>query len=320
MAKSKRKGKKQGNVVLVFAAIVVIFTAIFYFRQNSTSNQGGESQATGGSVSQGENADNLTIDYLDVGQGNSTLLMSKEVNILIDGGERGNGATVEAALDKYNIDTLDYVIATHPHSDHIGGIVDLMYDKIKGDYNIDIKNIVMSDLDNSIVPTSKVYEYFLKDADEINANIIIPEQKESYTFGSVKVDITPSPFKNDKNLNNESLVTIISHGENTFVFTGDAEKKEELELVNEGVFDGVNATVYQAGHHGSATASTDELLDTIKPKYAVISCGVGNSYGHPHRETLDKFSRICEKYFRTDEEGSIEFISDGKNISYSTEK
>lgn len=328
MADRRKKGKKQGSVTTVFVAIVVLFTAAIYIRQTFTNknaekakySQNTESPTSKETIKPNTGSE-LIIDYIDVGQGNSTLITSKDVNILIDGGERGNGERVEAALDKYGIDTLDYVIATHPHTDHIGGITDVMYDVVKGEYKLTIKNLVMSDLDDSVVPTTKTYSYFLDDADKIGTNIIIPEQKQNYTFGSVSVSIIPSPYKDDENLNNESLIAIVTHGENKFVFTGDAEAKEEKALVSGGAFDSVKkSSVYLAGHHGSSTGTTNELLDKINPEYGVISCGEGNMYGHPHVETLQKFSERNIKVLRTDLMGSIEFKSDGKNLQYKTEK
>jgi competence protein ComEC len=244
--------------------------------------------------------------------------MSDTKNVLIDGGERGQGKNVIAILEKYKIKKLDYVIATHPHSDHIGGIVDILYAMMKKETSLKINRIITCDVADEIVPTSKTYEYFLSDIDELDINFTVLEKTKTLSLGNASMKIVPSPYTDDENLNNESLVTIISHGKNDFVFTGDAEKAEEAALVGQDVFKGLGTVIYQAGHHGSETASTDILLDEIRPQYAVVSCGRDNSYGHPHKAAMNRLKKYTDRIFRTDEEGNILFVSDGRLCSYKT--
>lgn len=297
----------------LFAAAAAVFLT------SCGTETGSEQQETTAAV-RSDSADTAEVVYIDVGQGDSSLIMSGGKSVLIDGGERGEGEKVLSVLEEYDIDKLDCVIATHPHSDHIGGIVDILYDMTKDRADLQIEQIISCQLDDSIVPTTKVFTYFLEDIDTLGIDYISLDKTEKIDLGSGQLIITPSPFTDDENLNNESLAAVFNHGDNSFVFTGDAEVEEEELLVENGAFDNLGTVIYQAGHHGSSTASTDILLEKIEPHYAVISCGAGNSYGHPHSAAVERLSEYVYNMFRTDINGTIVFTSDGEDVQYKHEK
>lgn len=265
-------------------------------------------------------ATNAEISYIDIGQGDSELLQVNGYTVLIDGGEKGSEDKILSYLESKDIDTINYVIASHPHSDHIGGLTNIMYSIIKGKTDLKIENIISCDMDDSVQPTTTVYKYFLEDSEEIGANFEILETRKNIKLGDSTLTLIPSPIKDDSNINNESIVTLLKNGNNIFLFTGDAETEEESLLVKSNVFANVTVDVYKAGHHGSSDASSKLLLAEIKPKYTVISCAAGNSYGHPHKETLSKLATYNSEVLRTDLQGTIVFKSDGTNLSFETEK
>lgn len=314
--------KKTRFISIISMAILPFFLSGCNIDENSFLNSG---NITPDSYSEGSGngkSVNAVVSYIDIGQGDSELIESGGYSILIDGGEKGSGDEIISYLEERGISKLDYVIASHPHSDHIGGLTDIMYSIINEESDIEIGTVVMSDLDDSVVPTTKVYTYFLEDIDKLGIDLKIVEEQEEISLASDNSMLTliPSPFTDDDNLNNESIVTVFRNGENTFLFTGDAEKEEEKALVETGALNGIDADVYKAGHHGSSNASSEELLSLISPSYTVISCGAGNSYGHPHEESLERISDCGSEILRTDLLGTIVFSSDGENISYESEK
>lgn len=304
--------------IAAFAAASLLAVSLTGCHYKITLIDGSEDSTDGGS-----GGVDAVVSYIDVGQGDCELIQAGGYNVLIDGGEKGSGDTIISYLESQNISKIDYVVASHPHSDHIGGLNDVMYSTIKGKSDIKIGEVFTCDLADSIIPSTKVFTYFLQDIDDIGAEFKTVDERMDIELGSEDCVLTliPSPYNNDKNLNNESVVAVLKNGDNTFLFTGDAEKEEETELVKNGAFDDVkNVDVYKAGHHGSSNASSDELLSAVSPKNVVISCGAGNSYGHPHKEALQRFSDHNATVYRTDLQGTVTVKSDGKNISFETEK
>lgn len=300
---------------LKFAAFILAASVIFSSCDIDV-NINDDSDNSGSAVLSGENA---SINFLDIGQGDSCLITCGGKNVLIDGGERGEGDVILSYLEENDIDTLDYVIATHPHSDHIGGLVDIFYDVIKND-SITINEVITCDMADDIVPTTKVYNYFLQDIDSLDIEFSVLEEERNISLGDGSLRLIPSPFNDDQSLNNESVFTVFTYGDTVAVMGGDAETEEEEALVESGAFKNVDADIFKAGHHGSRTSSSTALLDEIDPEYFVISCGTDNSYGHPHDETLAKFADYSDEVYRTDLDGTVTFITDGEEISVSTEK
>ncbi len=248
----------------------------------------------------------VSVHFIDVGQGDSILIKSGGENILIDAGEAEYGDTVVAYLKSENVDKLDYVIATHPHSDHIGGLAEV----ISG---FDVENVIAPKVSSDMTPSSVVYKNFLTAVKEKGLTITTAKPGNKYTIGECELLIT-GPCDDYDDLNNYSVVTKLTHKNNTFLFTGDAEKKSENDMLDKG-FD-FDADVLKLGHHGSSTSSGKKFLKAVTPEYAVIMCGVGNSYNHPSESVVEAVYEMTDEIYRTDMQGTIIALSDGNNIEF----
>lgn len=246
----------------------------------------------------------LEVHYIDVGQGDATLIKCGSHAMLIDGGNNNKGTTVQLYLKKQGVESLDYVIGTHPDADHIGGLDVIVYK-----YNCD--TVIMPDYEKD----TKTYQELVDVIHDKNMKITYPVVGEQYALGEAKFTITaPNSNSYGGNANDYSVAILLEYGKNRFLFTGDAEEASEAEMLTNGI--DISADVYKVAHHGSRSASTQEFLNAVHPKYAVISCGEGNSYGHPHAEVLNRLRSMGVEVFRTDEQGSIIASSDGENITW----
>ena len=246
----------------------------------------------------------LEVHYIDVGQGDATLIKCGSHAMLIDGGNNNKGTTVQLYLKKQGVESLDYVIGTHPDADHIGGLDVIVYK-----YNCD--TVIMPDYEKD----TKTYQELVDVIHDKNMKITYPVVGEQYALGEAKFTIiAPNSNSYGGNANDYSVAILLEYGKNRFLFTGDAEEASEAEMLTNGI--DISADVYKVAHHGSRSASTQEFLNAVHPKYAVISCGEGNSYGHPHAEVLNWLRSMGVEVFRTDEQGSIIASSDGENITW----
>lgn len=261
-------------------------------------------QSLGKSDSPASNAD-MSVHFIDVGQGDCTLVISNGEAMLIDAGERECAVTVSDYLKNMGVSRLKYVIATHPHSDHIGGLSYIIE-------NFQVDMVIMPKIPDDLVPTSTVYENLLT-AIKNKGLKIHAAKDEKLSLGESTVEIF-APLGDYSNLNDYSVCTKITHGENTFLLTGDTESTAEKNFAAR-CSGSLDAKVLKAGHHGSNTATTTQLLDAVTPRYAVISCGEDNSYGHPHSETLDRLEKYADYILRTDKMGTIIFESDGEGLN-----
>lgn len=244
------------------------------------------------------------VHFVDVGQGDCTLIeLPGNKVMLIDAGENGHESDVLNYLDRCGVTKIDYLVATHPHSDHIGGIEEVIE-------NYEIGEIYMP----KIASTSWTYENMLDAIDKKGIYINSAYTgKTIFEYDGVKADIL-SPEKNYQtdNLNNSSVVVRLICGKRVFLFTGDAEK-----VIEKNILENRNllCDVLKVGHHGSASSSSEEFIIGTKPQYAVISCGEENEYGHPHSETLELLDEIKAEVLRTDKLGTIVISTDGENIN-----
>lgn len=244
----------------------------------------------------------LEVHYIDVGQGSATLLKSGRHAMLIDTGDSDQGTKIQLYLTKQGVENLDYLVLTHPDADHIGGAPVIIT-------KFGIGQLFLSDYEKDNKTTQKV-----RDAMQYKGLTASDCQVgDTYTLGNASFTIL-APVKEYADSNNASIALMVQNGNNRFLFTGDCEAEAEADLIASGA--DLSADVYLAGHHGSDTASSQAFMDAVSPSYAVISCGEGNSYGHPHAEVLNRFRSMGIQVFRTDEQGSVIAESDGTGITW----
>lgn len=234
----------------------------------------------------------LKVHFIDVGQGDSILIQQDDKNMLIDTGPYAKADAAVSYLKKQNIKKLDYLVLTHPHEDHIGGAGTIIN-------NFDIGTVYMPKV-TANTPSYKITINVMKrkglKAGEISPGLSFKlGQADCIILGPI------NPIPGD--LNTYSIVIKLTFGSNKFLFTGDAQYSNEDDMIKSG-FD-LTADVLKVGHHGSYTSTTKNFLSIVNPKYAVISCGKGNDYGHPHKETLNKLKEKNIRFFRTDEDGTV---------------
>ncbi|MEG1002606.1 MAG: ComEC/Rec2 family competence protein [Clostridium sp.] len=248
---------------------------------------------------------NMLVHYINVGQGDAELIQVNGLNMLIDAGPGSNEKDLISYLDKLKIKNLDYVIATHPHEDHIGNMDDVIN-------TYEIGKFYAPKVEHTTKAFEKMVTALKKKDLKIN---VIKEGTDTIDLGEntkVSVFSPKANFNDKKDLNNYSPIIKIQYGNNSFLFTGDAEKLEENYVLDKG-YD-VTADVLKLGHHGSTTSTSENFLKKVNPSIGIISCGIDNDYGHPHKETLKKLEKYKVKIYRTDKDGTITLSSDGKNI------
>ena len=249
----------------------------------------------------------LTIHFIDVDQGDCILVQNKGKNLLIDAGENDMGNRVVSYLNQLNIEKIDYLIGTHPHSDHIGGLDTVIN-------NFKIGKIILPEVQNN----TRIFEDVLTAISESKLKITKPVVGTKYELGDASFTILAPNSINKEDLNACSVGIRLVYGKTSYVFTGDAESVSEQEMVQNKIK--LSADVLKVNHHGSRYSNTEKFLKAVNPKYAVIMVGKDNSYGHPHKEALARLKKTKAKLFRTDLQGTIILTSDGKTIQFQTEK
>ena len=246
----------------------------------------------------------LEVHYIDVGQADCILLQCGGAHMLIDGGNVEDSDLVVSYLLDQEVTTLDYVVNTHAHEDHVGGLPGVLA-------VFETKNIWCPVKEYS----SSCFEDFVKYADQQDLELVCPEPGSTYDLGGAEVTVL-GPVRDDYDTNNSSIVLRVDYGATSFLFTGDAETTAEKDILEAG-YD-VSATVLKVGHHGSETSSSYQWLREVGAEYAVIQVGTGNSYGHPHELILSRLRDADMTVYRTDLQGHIVCTSDGKAVSFET--
>lgn len=246
------------------------------------------------------------VHYIDVGQADATLIFSDNETMLIDGGNPGDSNLIAAYLKKYNVSHLNYVICSHAHDDHVGGL--------PGALSVANADAVYAPKTENDI---KAYRSFKSKVAAQGLTIKNPIPGETIDFGSSKVTFLGPVHENVSDLNDTSIILKISYGETSFLFTGDAERPEEQSVLSQN-YD-LSATVLKVGHHGSGDSTTYPFLREIMPKYGIISVG-NNNYGHPTEETLSRLRDADVKVYRTDMQGDIIVSSNGKTVTVKTER
>lgn len=295
------------------AIMLVMFMFVMVGCSNSSAPTSSNTKDTKGKVEENKDKNNnevkseskLKVHYINVGQGDSILVQYEDKNMLIDAGPNAASDTVVNYLKRAGVKKLDYLVATHPHEDHIGGI-----DKVID--NFQIGTMYMPNKTSTTATFRDVVQAMKRKG--IKAKNPVAGGK--FSLGQVKCEILAPISDKYEDINNYSVVIKATYGSNSFLFTGDAESLVEKQILDKG-FD-VRADVLKLGHHGSSTSSSAAYLKKVNPKYAVVSLAKINDYGHPHKETMDKLKSMGIKLYRTDECGNIVVTSDGKNIKFNS--
>ena len=290
---AKRRKKKGENKFIRLILIIITVIGGFYLSEIDGTYSLNNTQETFSDISS-----DLVVSYLDVGQADAILVQNNGEAMLIDAGNNEDGELLVEYFRKNGVSSFKYLVGTHPHEDHIGGLDDIIN-------NFSIDTIYLPD----VITTTKTFTEVLDAIENKNKTYEIPKIGEEFYLGEAR-GVVIYTGNDDNDLNNSSIVLRLSFGNTSFLFTGDMEKKIEKKILDKDI----QADVLKVGHHGSEFSTMDTFLKRVNPKYAIISVGKKNSYGHPHKIILDKLNKNNVETHRTDEEGTIVVTSDGKNI------
>lgn len=287
-------------IILVVFVILVIFKISGENNFKSSGDVPGKKDITS-FEKDGIINDGLTVHFIDVGQADSILITMKDAAMLIDAGNNADSQLVVDYIKDRGITTLDYVVATHPHEDHIGGM-----DAVINAF--EVESIIMPRVDS----TTKTFEDVLEAISNKGLKITPPVPGTKYSLGEAEFTILAPNSASYEDTNDYSVVIKLQYGATSFLFTGDAGFESEGEMLEKG-YD-LRADLLKVAHHGSKYSTSMEFLEAVQPKIAVISVGEDNDYGHPAPETIQRLRQAGAEIYRTDESGTIIATSDGKAI------
>ncbi len=318
MSKRNKKRKKKLYLLLF---ILLIFVVSFFINKDLYNSLKdtivGEIKSSVTKIKDELNKDNNTkkisniklnkdfmILFIDVGQADSILIKSNDEYMLIDAGNNKDGAKLTTFFSDLNIKEFKYVVGTHAHEDHIGGMDNIIK-------NFKIKNFYMPDE----ITTTESFNDVLSALESKNIKFQTPNINQKLKLGDAVINII-YVGTNMEDLNDTSIILKITYKDTSYLFTGDATSEVEKEILNKDI----ESDVLKVGHHGSKYSNSAQFLNKVKPKYAIISCGKNNDYGHPHSVVVDKLKKLKATIYRTDKLGTIVLTSDGKNINIMTVK
>lgn len=293
------------NKKLLSSFVILLIVGIFYLFQNYPENKSLENINKRVEEAPVTAEERLEVTFIDVGQADSILLENEGHYMLIDAGNNEDGPKLVNYFKNQNITQFDYVVGTHPHEDHIGGLDNIIK-------NFSIKTFYMPD----VITTTKTFEEVLDSLAEKEMTLSIPKANTIFKLGDATVKVLYVGTEKENDLNDTSIVLKITYQNISFLLTGDASTKVEQKLNSADL----ESTVLKVGHHGSSTATNEKFLNTVNPKYAIISVGENNQYEHPHTTVLNTLASHNITTYRTDQDGTIKVITDGTNIEISTVK
>lgn len=273
-----------------------LFAGCTNSKKLAINNSSSISQESGVSTSDNQ----AQIHFINTGNSDA-ILIKGDKTVLIDGGDNNDEESLVTYIKKEGILKIDYLIATHNHADHIGGLDSIVE-------NLEVSNVLVSNGD----ATTKTYKDFINSLANKKLSPSVPLDGAKFELGNNSY-IQLFNTNGGKDTNEQSLVTLYVHGNDKFLFTGDAETETEEEIISKIP----DVDVLKVGHHGSRTSTTDEFLTKVNPEYAVITVGENNKYGHPHRATMEKLKNKNIEVHRTDECGDIIFTSTGNGVQTS---
>ena len=311
MKKGKRKTKIIGSLIAVIIVVLAGLLGINNEQISKLANEIGLGNLINSESTEAINQNNITpvngelqVYYIDVGQADSILIINKEDAMLIDAGNNEDGEDVVNFIKDKGITKLDYVVGTHPHEDHIGGLDDVI------NSNIEIENVLMPKIET----TTKTFEDVVNAISNKGLTVKAPNKGDTFTLGDSNLEVMTDSILDEDNLNLSSITLKLQYGNNSFLFMGDSEKENEKTIT------WPKTDVLKVGHHGSDTSSSEEFLNEVKPSISIIMAGKDNSYGLPKEEIVERLENVGSKVYRTDENGTIEVTSDGNNINVTTKK
>lgn len=316
---AKRRSKKDKNKLIIQLLAIALIFLMSYFGYECTEN-GGFKNTINQAVASLSTSSKPTIERkivdgimeihtIDVGQGDSILVIQKDQVMLVDCGTRAKGSTVVEYLKELGITKIDILVGTHSHDDHMGGMAEVIR-------NFEIGTLYAPDNSKESI-TTFWYMDFLDAVSEKDVNWVYPEVGTTFGVGDANIQIVAPNSKEYNNMNNYSIVLRVTYGETDALLMGDAETLSEEEIINNGLY--IDVDVLKLGHHGSSTSSSEKFLNATTPQYAIISAGKGNTYHHPIKSVMERLDNMEITVYRTDESGTIIMSTDGNNITFNVE-
>ena len=223
----------------------------------------------------------LILTMFDLNQSEGFLLEKGQHSALIDCGTQAQGKNIVNYLKDRKIEKIDYVFITHPHEDHMGGLLNIIK-------NFQVGKIILPNIDLKKI-TASWYKNLMKELNNGCHQLEFAQKDKTVNLDDVEIKIISDSTYNGNNINNYSMVLKITYGQHSIIMTGDAEENVEKEILKEN--NNLKATILKVGHHGSNTATTAEFIEAINPTYALISCGENNRYKHPSQEVLERLNK-----------------------------
>lgn len=304
----KSKGKKK---YLLLALIVAVACLAALMKLGVLPDIVGTGEVLTTSAADSAPADTLEVNYIDVGQGDCTLIICGGHTMLIDAGENGHEQEVSSYLHSKGVGKLDYLVCSHQHTDHMGGLPEILDE-------FGASTVIMPRPTKAQTPTNRTYTAFLNSVKASGAKTEAAQPSKSFALGSATVEVLGPVTDDAESLNNMSAVLMLTFEGKKFLFTGDAEKEEEQEILGTGCELGCD--VLKVGHHGSKTSSSDAFLAAASPEICVIECGEGNDYGHPHKQALNRLKKYTSEIYRTDICGDIVITCTGGELNIEYER
>jgi len=299
---AKKKNKKS-NIL----AIIIVILAVVYNLYTSPDTEDTNTPAPTPTPQVVTSGNDLIIHYIDVGQADSALITLNDKAMLIDAGDSEDDKLVVNYLKTQGITKLDYVVATHPHEDHIGGM-----DSVIRNFKID------TFLMPNVVHDSPQFDDMITALEDKSLQFTSPKVGDTYILGEAKFTILSCKTEDVEDLNASTIVLRLEYGTQSYIFCGDAIKENEYSMMDSGLT--LKSTILKVAHHGSTTSSLEKFILAVDPDIAIISCGEGNSYGHPHEKIVKRLDRLGIKMYRTDLNGTIIVASDGVTSTVTTQK
>lgn len=311
---NKKSGRKSGAVLFTISLMVLLLLFLAGSRWfgdlsgglTETVERGGEAAVSEEIVKTDDPEGTLEVHFLDVGHGDATLIICGEHAMMIDCGDSAQGAMLQEYLADHHVSELDYLVLTHPDKDHIGSAPAVLTE-------FSVGQVFQSAYEKGSGEEGRLQQILKQQ----KKDAVTPEVGAEYQLGEAWFTIL-APNGVYEESNDSSIALMLHFGENTFLFTGDAEKEAEEDMVENSGKPGLSlkADVYQVGHHGDKSSSKKKFLRAVSPEYAVISCDYQGEKGHPDAKVLERMKEAEIKVFRTDEQGTIVAVSDGENIAW----